>query len=201
MAEELQSLLEKINQEGIQKAEAEKARIIAEANAEADAIRAAATKAAAALKAEAEKSNAALAAKTLSSLQQARRDILLQLRSELQARLQAAVGESVAQSLSPEFTARIVKSLCAAFAADPDGDVTIRCAVKDVSALDAALKQALADSLRKSPTILGTRSIPAGVELSFDGGKSCFDFTSEALSGILDAYLGETVAAIFKADK
>ena len=49
MAEELQSLLEKINSDGIQKAEAEKAKIIAAAEAEAAAIREEAAKDAAAI--------------------------------------------------------------------------------------------------------------------------------------------------------
>lgn len=201
MAEELQSLLEKINQDGIQKAEAEKARIIAAANAEADAIRAAAARTAAAMKSDAEKANAALHAKTLSALQQARRDILLELRGELKERLSAAVGDSVAQALTPEFTAGLIRELCAAFAAAPDSEVAVRCAVRDTAALDAALKRALADSLAKSPKILGVKNLPAGLEVSFDGGKSYFDFTAEALGDILDAYLGETVAALFKADK
>lgn len=201
MAEELQSLLEKINQDGIQKAEAEKARILAAANAEADAIRAAAAKHAAALKADAEKSAAALRDKTLAALEQARRDILLQLRGELLDRLKAAVGDGVAQALTPEFTAGLVKELCAAFSAAPESEVSVRCAVRDVPALDAALKRALADSLTRNPTILGVRNFPAGLELSFDGGRSYFDFSSEALSGVLDAYLGETVAALFQAGK
>ncbi|MCI5778477.1 MAG: V-type ATP synthase subunit E family protein [Lentisphaeria bacterium] len=201
MAEELQSLLEKINHDGIQKAEAEREKILAAARAEAEAIRAEAEKAAAAIRAEAEKANAALHEKTLSSLRQARRDILLQLRSELRSRLEAAVGDSTARALSPEFTAGIIRELCAAFAAGPDNEVSVRTAVRDVPALDAALRQALADSLKTAPEILGAKSIASGVEVSFDGGKCYFDFTDEALSGILDSYLGETLAAIFRADR
>ena len=55
MAEELQSLLEKINQDGIMKAEAEKAKIIAEAEKSAAAIIAEAEKSAADIIAKAEK--------------------------------------------------------------------------------------------------------------------------------------------------
>ena len=201
MAEELQSLLEKINSDGIQKAEAEKAKIIAAAEAEAAAIRAEAAKDAAAMRAEAEKENDALYRKTVSTLQHSRRDILLQLRNELQSRLETAVGESVAQALTPEFMAQLIRELCTAFAVNPDQAVTVRCAVKDQAALDTALRGALADSLVKSPAILGTKGIAAGMELSVDGGKCYYDFTADALEDVMEAYLGEKLTAMFKADK
>lgn len=201
MAEELQSLLEKINNDGILKAEAEKARIIAVARAEADAIRAAAEKDAAACKAEAEKASAAFYEKSVSALKQAQRDILLQLRSEIQTRLENAVGESVAQALSPEFIAQLIKELCTAFAADPSSEVAVRCAVKDQTALADALRSALTDSFAKNPVLLGTKGVSAGLELSFDGGKCYFDFTADALGDVMNSYIGENLAAIFKAEK
>ena len=201
MAEELQSLLEKINNDGILKAEAEKSRIIAVARAEADAIRAAAEKDAAAMKAAAEKENAAFYEKTISALKQAQRDILLQLRSEIQNRLESAVAESVAQALAPEFMAQLIKELCAAFAADPQQEICVRCAVKDQDALARSLNAALADSFVKAPKIFGTKGVSAGLELSFDGGKCYFDFTSDALGDVMNSYIGENISAIFKAEK
>lgn len=201
MAEELQSLLEKINNDGILKAEAEKARIIAVARAEADAIRSAAEKDAALCKAEAEKASAAFYEKSVSALKQAQRDILLQLRSEIQERLESAVGESVAQALAPEFMAQLIKDLCAAFAADPAKEVAVRCAVKDQTALENAVRSALADSFAKAPSVLGTKGVSAGLEISFDGGKSYFDFTADALGDVMNSYIGENLAAIFKAEK
>ncbi len=201
MAEELQSLLEKINSDGIQKAEAEKAKIIAAAKAEAEAIRSEAERDAAAVRDAAVKENEALYRKTVSSLQQAQRDILLQLCNELQSRLENAVGDSVAQALSPEFTASLIKELCTAFAVNPDQNIAVRCAVKDQDALDAALRAALADSLVKAPAVLGTKGISAGMELSVDGGKCYYDFTADALKDVMDAYLGEKLTAMFKAEK
>ena len=56
MSEDLQSLLEKINRDGVEKAQAESDRIIAEAKAKAAAIVKEANEAAAAAKADAEKS-------------------------------------------------------------------------------------------------------------------------------------------------
>ena len=201
MAEELQSLLEKINSEGIKKAEAEKASIIAAAKAEADAIIAEAKKSAAAMISEAEKESASLHSKTVSSLHQAYRDIMLQLKSELQDKMQQAVGDSVAQALSPDFMAQIISELYTAFAAAPDAELFVRCAVKDTAALDAALRSALAGKLTGQAAVSGVKSITSGMEVSFDGGKCFFDFTDNALADLLNSYLGDKLAAIFKADK
>ncbi len=201
MAEELQSLLEKINQDGIMKAEAEKAKIIADAEKSAAEIIAEAEKSAAEIIAEAKKESSAISSRTLSTLEQSRRDIILQIRQELAARLHNAVGESAAAALSPEFMAQLIKELALAFAAKPDSVITVRTAVKDADALDAALKAALADSFAKSPKVFPGKEIASGMEISFDGGKCFYDFTLDAVSDLLDAYIGEKLKNIFQAEK
>lgn len=201
MAEELQSLLEKINQDGIMKAEAEKAKIIADAEKSAAEIIAEAKKSAAGIIAEAEKESAVISEKTVSTLEQSRRNIILQIRQELASRLHSAVGESAAAALSPEFMAQLIRELAAAFAAKPDSLITIRTAVKDADALDSALKAALADSFVKAPRVFPGKEIAAGMEISFDGGKCFYDFTLDAVSDLLDAYIGDKLKNIFQAEK
>ena len=201
MAEELQSLLEKINQDGIMKAEAEKAKIIAEAEESAAAIIAEAKKNAADIIAKAEKESSAISQRALNTLEQSRRDIVLQLRQELAARLHDAVGTSAAAALSAEFMAQLVKELALAFAAKPDSVITVRTAVKNLDALDAALKAALADSFVKAPQIFSGKEITAGMEVSFDGGRCFYDFTLDAVSDLLDSYFSGKLKDIFQAAK
>ena len=199
MADELQSLLQKINDEGVKKAEAERERILAEANAEAkrlvDGARAEAEKQLAAAKAEAE----ALRKRAESAVAQAARDILLKLKAELEARLNAAVAGATAQALTPELMAQIVRELTAKFVADPDAELTLRCAVKDRDAFDAALKGALAASLRKAPEVLADSTISGGVEVGVDGGKLYFDFSLDAIREVVAAYTGAHIAELFAA--
>ena len=200
MADELQSLLQKINDEGVKKAEAERERILAEANAEATRLvedaRTEAEKRLAAAKSECE----ALRKRAESAVAQAARDILLKLKSELEARLNTAVADATAQALTPELMARIVRELAAKFVADPDAELTLRCAVKDRDALDAALKNALADSLHKAPTVLADSTITGGVEVGIDGGRLYFDFSLDAIREVVATYTGQHIAGLF-ADK
>ena len=199
MSEELQSLLDKINADGIQKAEAEAAKIIADAKCEAEKIIADAKRESEAVCAGAASDAEALKARAVSAANQAARDIILQLRADLVTRLNAAVAASASSALSPEFMAQLIKALAEKFAASPDAGLTVRCAVKDTAALDAALKGALADSIKTDPVMIASPEISAGIQVEFNNSDCCFDFSEAAVSDLLAAYAGEQLAAVFKA--
>lgn len=199
MAEELQSLLEKINQDGVMKAEAKKNEIIANANKEADEIIANAKKEAAEIIANANKEAESVSKRTAGALEQARRDILLQLRKELAARLHETIQDTGAKALSPEFMAQLIRELALAFSADPDSVITIRTSIKNAEALDQALRAALAESFTREPKVLAGKEVANGMEISFDGGRCFYDFTLDAVADLLDEYIGSKLGAIFKA--
>ncbi len=199
MSEELQSLLDKINADGIQKAEAEAAKIIADAKSEAAKIIADAKSESEALCSKSASEAEALKTRAISAAGQAARDITLQLRADLADRLNAAVSASAAAALSPEFMAQLIKTLAEKFAASPEAELTVRCAVKDTAALDAALKGALADSIKNAPVMIASPEISAGVQVEFNDSDCFFDFSEAAVSELLAAYAGEKLSAVFKA--
>ena len=199
MSEELQSLLDKINADGIQKAEAEAAKIIADAKAEAAKIIADAKAESSAVCAKAESEAEAFKQRAVSAANHAARDITLQLRADLAARLNAAVSVAAAAALTPDFMAQTIKMLAEKFAESPDAELTVRCAVKDASVLDAALKGALAESLKKAPMVIASPEIPAGIQVEFNDDDCCFDFSEAAVCDLLSSYAGEQLAAVFKA--
>lgn len=198
MADELQSLLEKINTEGVKKAEAERESIVSAAKSEAEKIVTAAQNEADRIVDAARIESEALRERAESAVRQAARDTILKLKSELESRLAAAVAGATAQALDATLMAEIVRMLAARFIADPDGEVTVRCAVKDRDALDAALKNALADSLAKTPKVLADSAMAGGLELGTDNGRLYFDFSLEAVGEVVGDYAGEQVAALFK---
>ncbi len=196
MSEELQSLLAKINEEGVKKADAERERILAEAEAEAKTIRAKAkADADAAVKAAADQA-AALEARAASAVRQAARDIILELQVELQRRVTRAVATAADQALTPAFMAELIRSLAVRFAADPNSSVTVLSAVKDAAALDAALTGALLNSFHGKPQVFGDAGIKGGMEVSFRDGQVYFDFTAEAVTELVKAYIGPRLGAL-----
>ena len=201
MSEELQSLLEKINSDGVMKANAERDAIINKARAEADAIIAAAQK-----EAESTRKQAATDAETLqkraeSAITQAARDVVLKLRAELESRISAAVAGAAEETMTPAFMAELVKSIGANFLADPNDNVTVIASVKDAAALDAALKGVLVSSLKKQPRVLAEPTIRGGMEVNFNGSELFFDFSTEALTGLLAEYTAPKIAAVFAGEK
>ena len=201
MSEELQSLLEKINSDGVMKANAQRDAIIAKAEAEAAAIVAEARKKAEEMKKEAEVEAETLQKRAESAIEQAARDVVLKLKAELESRISAAVAGAAEETMTPAFMAELVKTLGASFLANPDAEVTVIASVKDAAALDAALKGALAGSLRKQPRVLAESTIRGGMEVNFTGSELYFDFSTEALTGLLAEYTAPKIAAVFAGEK
>ena len=102
MSEDLQSLLEKINRDGVEKANAAADKIIADAKAKAAEIVKAATADAAKAKADAEKAAADYTARASETVAQAARDTILKIEASVTAMLTALLAKDVDATLSDE---------------------------------------------------------------------------------------------------
>lgn len=198
MAEELQSLLDRINAEGIKKAEMEAARIIENAKKQAQEIRSNAETQAAATVRDAAEQAAVLESRAEAAIRQAARDVLLELQNELQKRIEKAVAGAAEEALTPQFMAGLIQSMAAQFAASPDTDLTVLAAVKDAAELDGILKSALTGSFCSQPRVFASAGIKGGMEVSFRDGKLYFDFTSDAITELVAAYIGPRLGAMLK---
>ena len=116
MAEELQGLLNRIQEDGLQKSEAQKAKIIADAQAKASAVTAEAEAEAARIVKEAEASAKALESKSVEAIRQASRDIVIALKSELQERLREVVRSCIGEAMTPEVMAGLINEMSRAYA-------------------------------------------------------------------------------------
>ena len=100
MAEELQQLLEKIQHDGVEKANAEAAAILAKAKAEAAAILKDAEDRAAACRAQAEADAAAFAERAGKTVSQAARDTVLEVRQGIDRLLENLLAKDVEEGRS-----------------------------------------------------------------------------------------------------
>ncbi len=198
MAEELQGLLNRINEEGVKKAEAEKQRIIDEARAEARNIVEKAAAEAAAMKQAAEKANSDLKLRSESAIRQAARDVILALKAELERRLSQAISAKCNETMTPQFMADMIKELAEKFATSPDSELEIRTAVKDTAKLDEVLRGTLTESYRNNPKIISDANISGGFEVSFKNGDLYFDFTTDAVAELVGEYAGPKLAELIK---
>ena len=171
--EDLQSLLEKINRDGVEKADAEAKRIIAEAEAKAAKIVKDAEANAAKAKADADRESAAYAERARETLGQAARDVVIGIKDATTALLENLLAKNVDKALADEKTsAQIVIEAIK----DLTGPGEITCGAK----LAAALKSQV--SGLKSFTLTTDDALGTGFTVKLDGGRVEHDFTAETIS-------------------
>ena len=189
MAEEIRDLIEKINQEGIKAAE-EKAHeieaaaqlraneVLAQARFEAEKIIAAAQER---IRREDEKEKTLIA--------QAGRDLLLSLRKEINAMLGRIVVSDVRLTLTPEALFKILSEMVKKYSAGEGGDIVVLLKKEDLETLEKNFLHKLQEATKKKITLRPAEEISGGFTISFDSGKSCYDFTDKALAEYIGAYL------------
>ncbi|MDO8602484.1 MAG: hypothetical protein Q7O04_01375 [Candidatus Omnitrophota bacterium] len=200
MPENLKGLLEKINQEGIKSGE-EKARLIEDkAKKDAEKILGDARKLAdeivqkARLEAEKTKISANL------SVKQASRDLLLGLKEDIRKTLNRIMAGDIAKALSSEEIAGILADLIEKYAdkncqAD---DIKILVKKEDLEKIKNTFISKLKDKIKAGVEFRPSQNINAGFSISFDKGKSYFDFSDEGLLETLCVYLNPELAKLIK---
>ena len=185
--EDLQGLLEKINRDGVEKAEAEARKIIDDARAKADALIKDAQAQAVQSKADAEKTSAAYAERAAETIRQSARDVVIGVKDSVTALLENLLAKDVDRALGDE---KMSVSIVAEAIKDLTGPGEIRCGEK----LAAALKSQV--SGLKSFTLTTDESLGTGFTVKTDGGRVEHDFTPETISAELAKRLRPDLAKL-----
>jgi len=187
--EDLQSLLEKINREGVEKAEAEAKSILANAKAKADALIENARAEASRAKADAEKAAADSSARAAETIRQAARDTILSVEASLTALLEKLLVKNVEKALSDEAT---VTALVSEAIKGVVGAAQIAAPAKLVPALKAQL------AAQTSFTIVTDETLGTGVSVKTDGGRVESAFTADVIAAELAKRLRPDLAKLLK---
>ena len=192
MAEELQQLLEKIQRDGVEKANAEAAAIVAKAKAEADAIVKKAQEDAAAAEAKGKADAEAYAARAKETISQAARDTVLKVKQDVMELLKKLLLQNVTAALATEavpLAAAAVKELVTGSAT-----AEIAAAPKLVDALRAQLAQQAQSGVK----VVADETTGTGFTVRLDNGRVEHDFTDAAISEALAQRLRADLAALLK---
>ena len=189
MAEEIRDLIEKINQEGIRAAEEKAQNIEAAAKQRADDILAQTRREAEDMIAAAKDRIRREDEKGKTLLDQAGRDLLLSLRKEINAMLGRIVVSDIRQALTPEALSRLVSEVVRNYSAGESSDITVFLNKEDLEILEKKFLQKLREETKKKIVLRSAEEISGGFTISFDSGKSCYDFTDKALADYIGTYL------------
>jgi V/A-type H+-transporting ATPase subunit E len=189
MAEEIRDLIEKINQEGIRAAEEKAQNIEAAAKQRADDILAQARLEAEEMIAVAKDRIHREDEKGKILLVQAGRDLLLSLRKEINAMLGRIVVSDIQQVLTTEALFKLLSEVVRNFSAKEGSDITVLLNKDDLEVLEKFFLLQLREETRKKIILRPAEEISGGFTISFDSGKSCYDFTDKALAEYIGTYL------------
>jgi len=191
MADELQSLLDRIQHEGLDKAKLEADRIVAEARKKADAMVNEAHGTADALRKKAEADAEAFAARARKTVQQAGRDVILWIGEAVGKLLTDVLRAETGKLMSDDFLKQLLSAAVESYCRGPAGGVAIEVLVPPAQEKGLAefVRQKLAAKCVAGIEIHGDRDVVGGFRIRMADGRVQHDFTSEAIAATLGRML------------
>jgi V/A-type H+/Na+-transporting ATPase subunit E len=199
MAQEIKDLITKIQAEGIGVAQQQAAQIKAQADALAEKIIADAKIQAKKIIEQADLQTKRLKDSTQDSLKQAGRDLLISLRKEINLMLDKLIKTDIRQALTVDELARIIGSLIENAPLSLGSEIVVSLNQQDKEKLEKGFLKQLVQETKKEIILKATEGIEGGIIISFDAGKSIFDFSSEALAEYISGALRPELDKILKA--
>lgn len=198
MPEELQGLLDRIQKEGVDKAEARSAEIVAAAQAGAAEITADAAARATATLAQAERDAAAFVQRAEKSLQQAARDVVLSVGDAVTAALQTLARDEVDAALTTQTLQQMLVKVAESYCARNEGTagLDVLLGEKDCRALAESLKAKLGAKLAAGVDLVPEKGVVSGFRVAVKGQHVQHDFTGEAIAEAMSQLLRPQIAEI-----
>jgi V/A-type H+-transporting ATPase subunit E len=191
-------LIERIKHEGVAEAERRAAAIVARAEAKAAAIVKEAEKTAARVAAEGRDKAAADERNGRASLELAGRDLVLKLREEIRKTFEAVVRRETAAAFSAETLRSALPGLIKSWREASSDDLVLLVPPDQAAGIEAFLRDKLAADLRGGLEIRPLPGLRAGFRLSEKSGSVYYDFSAEAVAGLLAQFLQPRLAEIMK---
>ncbi len=201
MAEDLKALIEKIHEEGVKAAEDKAKEIESEAERRARAIVDKAEKKAQKIIADANSEAERTAKSTEASLRQAARDAIIALKKDIQAVLDRLIALEVRKELTPETVAKAISALIKDSKDKEVSDIVVSLGREDLKRIEEGLLKKLKDVSEKGITLKARDDIQAGFVISYDSGRSQYDFTDKALAEYIGRYLRPKLRDLLNGEK
>ncbi len=199
MAEELQSLLERIRKDGVERADAEAEKIIAGAKTKAKTTITDAENEAKAIIEKAKAESALFHKRSESAVGQAARDIVLSVGEAVSEIFRAIIAAKVDEAFASDALPAFIKTAIEAYCTHEDAsglEVILNDGQK--ASVIAYFTKTFADALPEGVVIGGGRGIISGFRVAFAKSGIEHDFTGEALTRAIGKLLRPQLAEIVK---
>lgn len=198
MDAQLQEIIETIKNEGVKNAEARQQEIIDNANSKAQSIIDDAKKEAESIVSKAKEEAQRHEASGRAALQQAGRDLVLTVRSEIEKLFDKVVHQATGEALSGEKLADAIVAALGNWDESKVGDLQLLIPEKSRKEVEEGLKKRLADAMKQGVEIKPVPSVQAGFRISTKDGSAYYDFSDEGIAEMLSAFVSPRLAELLQ---
>lgn len=199
MSEQVQQLINKIKSEGIEEAQKKSQEIEGQAKSKANQIVEGAKKEAGKIIQDAQEEIKRMRLAAEMALKQSSRNTILSLRKEIENILKKIITLQISETLTTEQLGVIIQDLIKkSVVTESKAEVQVNLNPKDWERLKNGFLAKLQNEVKQPIQFQSVEDIAKGFTISFDGGKSRFDFTDVSLAEYLSTYLNPQIAVLVK---
>lgn len=199
MEMQLQELIEKIKKDGVEAAEAEAQTILKSANEKAEKIIADAKEQAEKLMLDAKQQNERTVKSGEDAIRQAGRNLLISFRESVTKELGVILNNGVLDAYSPKNLTDLIIKVVEAWSKNTEAsDVSVILNSDDLKEIENTLLSALKEKMLQGVTLKANDNFDGGFRIAVNQGQAYYDFSAEAVTDMLSAYLSPKVSALLK---
>jgi V/A-type H+/Na+-transporting ATPase subunit E len=200
MAEQLQELLERIQAEGVNKADAAAREILDKAHATAAGIVKEAEASGQKIRDQGEADATAFVERAKAALAQAARDVVISVEQSVQSALRNVLRHEVDKALTSDTLISLLKSVVESYVRKTGSETRLEVLLspEDQAALSDYLLGEFVQQMRSGIELRGDGGIPSGFRVSETGGNVTHDFSRDAIVEAMCAFLRPQVAQLLR---
>ncbi|MCF7876872.1 MAG: hypothetical protein K9L95_00490 [Candidatus Omnitrophica bacterium] len=197
----LESLIEKIQKEGVEQAEQKSNQIIKEAQKKEKEIIKKAQEEAEKTKEEAKKEAEKFQKNAESSLEQAARNVILSVKEKLTFIFDAILKKELKKTLTPELMAKILENIVKKWSEGKSNKLEILVNQDDKEKLEELLFLRFKEEAKKGIEIKSSGSFAKGFQIGIKAENTYYDFSEEGIAESLSVFLNPAISDLISVKK
>ncbi len=193
---QLKELIDTIHRDGVNKGRQESDELLKQAQAQADDIVAAAQAKADSLLVNARREQERMDQSGRESLKQASRDLMLQVRKQLEDIFSSLLKEKARETLSSDEAAAAIITMISNWSPERQDQIELLLPKKRFEAMSSSLRKSLAEKIAAGIEIKAAVELKSGFRVAEKDGQAYFDFSAESISDGLALFLNPVMAKI-----
>ncbi|MCF7916514.1 MAG: hypothetical protein K9L61_01900 [Candidatus Omnitrophica bacterium] len=197
----LESLIEKIQKEGVQQAEEKADQIIKGAKDKEKEIIAKATKEAEKIKEEAKKEADQFVKNGKNSIQQAARNVILSVKEKLTSIFDNILKQELTAAMGPENVAKMLEKIIDKWSGEKEKGLEFLVNKKDKQELEKLILAKFKEKAKKTIEIKASDTVEKGFQVGIKGEDTYYDFSDQGITESLSVFLNPTLAELISDKK